>query len=55
MNKLIESLVYIIPSDEFAEKAKKYVENNHALNARKVVEINKLFDELYNQSDSKRI
>ncbi len=54
LNKLIESLVYIMPSEEFAEKAKRYVENNHALNARKEAEINTLFNELYNQSDSKR-
>jgi hypothetical protein len=46
-------LGYIVPSDEFAEKAKRYVENNHALNARKETEINTLFNELFNQSDSK--
>ena len=41
-------------TDEFAKKAKAYVEHNHVLNANKIKEISCLFNELFNHGKSER-
>jgi hypothetical protein len=46
LDDLVNSLGSVGNSDEFAEKAKAYVENHHVLNELKIKEIDKLFNEL---------
>jgi glycosyltransferase involved in cell wall biosynthesis len=46
LNRMIQALKEIPADDEFAARARKYVENNHALNSRKIAEINKIFTDL---------
>jgi glycosyltransferase involved in cell wall biosynthesis len=46
MNRMVEALKKLPDDNEFAARAKRYVENNHALNSRKIEEINKIFTDL---------
>ncbi len=50
LNIMLHALANTRNTSDFANKAKAYVENNHAFNANKTKEINKLFDELYKNS-----
>lgn len=46
IDKLVSTMNNVEYSEEFARRAKAYVENNHALNSNKVNEINNLFVEI---------
>ena len=46
MDKMVHSLDTVRNTNDFAMKAKTYVENNHAFNENKMREINKIFNEL---------
>ena len=46
LDKLVQYMVSIENTDEFAERAKAYVKNNHVLNADKINEIGRLFSSL---------
>jgi glycosyltransferase involved in cell wall biosynthesis len=48
LDKLVQAMDNVQTSDEFAKRAKAYVENNHVINAVKINEISKLFNELFN-------
>ena len=47
--KLLDAMNSIENTEEFAERAKTYVERNHVLNAEKIYEINRLLSEMVNQ------
>lgn len=51
IKKLLNSLAFIENTDEFAGKARTYVENKHVLNELKIKEIDKLFNE-FNKIDN---
>ena len=53
-DKLTSAMASIENSEEFAQKAKDYVEHNHIVNEAKVKEINDLFDELLQFKKSKK-
>ncbi len=46
LDKLVQYMVSIENTDEFAERAKAYVENNHVLNTNKINVIGRLFSSL---------
>lgn len=48
LDKLLHAMENIRNTNEFSKRAKSYVENNHVLNAKKIKEINSLFNELLN-------
>jgi glycosyltransferase involved in cell wall biosynthesis len=48
IGKLAEALTVGRDLDEFAEKAKLYVETHHVLNSKKIDEINELFNDILN-------
>jgi hypothetical protein len=48
IDKLVSAMENLEYSEEFASRAKAHVENNHALNANKVEEINQLFNGIKN-------
>lgn len=52
LERLLEAISNTSYSDEFAEKAKAYVEHNHLLNPAKVEEISFLFREIAGQGKS---
>jgi glycosyltransferase involved in cell wall biosynthesis len=54
MDKLIMAMDNNRNINEFAKRAKAYVENNHVLNTNKINEINSLFNELYINEKSKK-
>lgn len=47
LNNMVPALANIKNTDDFAKKAKAYVEKNHGFNANKFKEIDKLFKELF--------
>jgi glycosyltransferase involved in cell wall biosynthesis len=49
LNKLLLAMDNNINTEEFAKRAKSYVERNHALNASKIEEISSLFSKIVNQ------
>jgi glycosyltransferase involved in cell wall biosynthesis len=46
LEKLVDTLDYDENSGGFSNRAKTYVENNHLLNAKRIEEINRLFNDL---------
>jgi Glycosyl transferases group 1 len=48
LDKLLDAMNSLRNTEEFSDRAKAYVENNHVLNAKKTDEINSLFNELVN-------
>ena len=48
LHKLLQAMENCRNTNEFAKRAKAYVEHNHALNANKIKEISCLFSELFN-------
>lgn len=48
IEKMLQAMDKIINTDEFAQKARAYVEHYHTLNADKIKEISCLFNEIYN-------
>jgi glycosyltransferase involved in cell wall biosynthesis len=53
LDKLLQAMENNRNSDEFAKRAKDYVDHNHVLNAAKIEEISCLFSELGKQGKSK--
>lgn len=53
-DKLIAAMDSVENTEEFAKKARDYVENNHIVNEAKVKEINDLFDKLLSYRKSKK-
>ena len=53
--KLLDAMNSIENTEEFAERAKTYVERNHVLNAEKIYEINRLLSEMVNKGNTGRI
>jgi glycosyltransferase involved in cell wall biosynthesis len=54
IDKLISAMDSVENTEEFAKRAKDYVENNHIVNEAKVKEINDLFDKLLSLGKSKK-
>ena len=54
LDKLVEDMVSIRNTDEFAKRAKAYVEHNSVINADKIKEISSLFNELYYHKELKK-
>jgi glycosyltransferase involved in cell wall biosynthesis len=48
LDRMVTALDNVRYDSEFSEKAKNYVENNHAFNANRLYQINRLFNELKN-------
>jgi glycosyltransferase involved in cell wall biosynthesis len=53
IDKLIGYIESVKNSEEFARKARAYVEHNHVLNADKILEISCLFSDLFNNRELK--
>lgn len=54
MDKLVNDMRSVEYSEDFAKKARAYVENNHVLNDNKIKEVEDLFNEIYKKRDPKR-
>jgi glycosyltransferase involved in cell wall biosynthesis len=48
IDELVKDMQNVEDSEEFAIKAKEYVEQNHVINDKKIAEISSLFTSLYN-------
>jgi hypothetical protein len=55
LTRLLDAMNSFENTQEFAERAKTYVDHNHVLNAERINEINCLFDDLVNHRKSGRI
>jgi len=53
IDKMLQAMNNVKNTNEFAKKAKLYVEHNHTINADKIKEINILFSELHNHVSEK--
>jgi hypothetical protein len=51
IDKLVNALPSIRNTDEFATRAKAYLERTHVINESKIKKINGLFDELYDNGN----